>query len=259
MVQRKLNWKKDKPDERDLKFCLEAPVQLPPKVDLRPFMPPVVDQGQTGSCTGNAIAGALGFLELKALKTPEVEPEEFSKTYEPISRLFIYYNERYMEGTTDEDAGAQIRDGILSISKYGMCRESTWPYDESKALIRPPEPAYAEAAVHKAVKYFRINDGDLYHMKSCLNDGYPFVFGFSVYASFMSDFTAKTGRQSMPRPGEGVEGGHAICCVGYDDDLECFIIRNSWGTSWGDKGHFYMPYNYAASKELSSDFWTIRK
>ena len=255
----KLNWKRDPTDIRDIKFSITAPVQLPPKVDLRPLMPPVVDQLNIGSCTGNAIAGSLGYLELKALKTPEVEPEEFSKTYEPISRLFIYYNERAMEGTVNQDAGAVIRDGIKSIATNGFCRESVWPYDESKAFTKPADAAYAEASKHKAIQYSRINDGDLYHMKACLHDGYPFVFGFMVFTSFMGEFTAKTGRVSMPLPHEQCEGGHAVCCVGYDDSMEVVVCRNSWSDKWGSRGYFYLPYNYVSNPQLASDFWTIRK
>jgi C1A family cysteine protease len=62
----------------------------------------------------------------------------------------------------------------------------------------------------------------------------------------------------MPGPDEEVLGGHAVLAVGYDDSAECFIVRNSWGSGWGKKGYFTMPYSYLLEQNLSDDFWTIR-
>jgi C1A family cysteine protease len=84
------------------------------------------------------------------------------------------------------------------------------------------------------------------------------VFGFTVYESFESAEVARTGALQMPKPKEGVVGGHAVLAVGYDDKIERFMVRNSWGTSWGKKGYFTMPYTYLLSENLSDDFWTIR-
>src|SRR5262249_21513787 len=118
---KRYGWVPDFPDHRDHLYA--APVvnlsALPAKIDLRPHCPPVYDQGQLGSCTGNAIAGAIHFDRVKQHKTPDFVP----------SRLFIYYNEREMEGTVSSDAGAQIRDGIKSVSERGDCPETQWPYE----------------------------------------------------------------------------------------------------------------------------------
>ena len=88
--------------------------------------------------------------------------------------------------------------------------------------------------------------------------GYPFVFGFTVLSSFETQEVADTGVMPMPADGDKQLGGHAVCCVGYDDDKQCFVVRNSWGSSWGDGGYFYMPYKYMTDSGLASDFWTIR-
>jgi C1A family cysteine protease len=95
-------------------------------------------------------------------------------------------------------------------------------------------------------------------MKACLASGYPFIFGFTVYDSFESDAVAKTGIVPMPSKTELVLGGHAVMAVGYDDSKKWFIVRNSWGEDWGDKGYFYIPYDYLTNKNLASDFWTIK-
>jgi C1A family cysteine protease len=95
-------------------------------------------------------------------------------------------------------------------------------------------------------------------MLLCLSLGYPFVTGFTVYESFESAEVARTGIAPLPDPDERVLGGHAILVIGYDLDKKLFICRNSWGTDWGDKGIFYLPFEYLADTDLSSDQWTLR-
>lgn len=242
-------WTPDTPDHRDLMFMLPKKMKkLPSKVDLRRDDLPVFDQGALGSCTANAISAAFAFNVLKQ------QEEAF---YIP-SRLFIYYNERLMEGTVNIDSGAMIRDGIKSINKVGVCTEDTWPYVISKFTNKPTDSCYKEAADNKAIKYERLNRS-LYDFKSCLASGFPFVGGFAVYESFESREVAKTGKMPMPGKDERSLGGHAITVMGYDDEIQCFIVRNSWGVRWGDKGHFYMPYDYLLNRQLSDDFWVVQK
>jgi C1A family cysteine protease len=199
-----------------------------------------------GSCTGNALAGALEFLEIKA-KTPYVDH----------SRLFIYYNERILDGSVNEDSGAYLRDGIKTLAKQGVCSESTWPYLESNLFLKPTNTAYNEAKQRMIKSYYRLNG--LADFKNCLASGYPFVFGFLVYESFESNYVAKTGIVPMPKKREMLLGGHAVLAVGYSDNTQRFLIRNSWGIDWGYGGYFYLPYQYLANRNLASDFWTIRK
>jgi len=242
-------WIRDLPDLRDHLYATppEFLVKLPSNVDLRPQCPAVYDQGQLGSCTANAIAAALEFDQMK---------EKQSNVFVP-SRLFIYYNERVMEGTVNEDSGAQIRDGIKSVGKQGDCPETLWPYDIKKFAVKPPDKCYQQALKFKAVQYQRLSQ-ILNQLKGCLASGYPFVFGFTVYESFESQQVAQTGNASMPLPKETVVGGHAVMAVGYDDSQNWFIVRNSWGDGWGMKGYFTLPYAYLLEQNLASDFWTIR-
>jgi C1A family cysteine protease len=160
-----------------------------------------------------------------------------------------------MENTVSQDAGAMIRDGIKSVATLGVCPESNCKYVTKNFRRKPSKRAYANALKRKVSSYQRITTFD--DMKNCLANGNPFVFGFTVYSSFMSDAVAATGKMPMPAKTESVEGGHAVLCVGYDDDMQCMIVRNSWGTGWGDKGYFYMPYAYIKNSNLCDDMWTV--
>ena len=240
-------WVPDLPDHRDVLYGVvrRVPAKLPKSADLRPMCSQVEDQGNLGSCTGNALAGALEFLERKD-----------RVSFIDLSRLFIYYNERSLEHTVNSDAGAMIRDGIKTLAKLGVCSEAKWPYVESKFAAKPPAACYTEGLKHQITSYQRILTLD--EMRTCLADGYPFVFGFTVYESFMTQQVAKSGIGPMPKKGEKVVGGHAVVAVGYDDTKKVFIVRNSWGTSWGLGGYFTLPYAYLSDRNLSDDLWTIR-
>jgi C1A family cysteine protease len=241
-------WIPDQPDQRDHLYAAPPPVlaALPPSADLRAQCPPVYDQGQLGSCTANAIGAAIEFDRLKQ-SLPDFVP----------SRLFIYYNERVIESTVHSDSGAQIRDGIKSVASQGVCPETEWPYDITKFEQKPPAKAYTDALADRAVSYQALIQ-DPNQMKGCLASGFPFVFGFTVYESFESQAVAKSGHAPMPGPSERVIGGHAVMAVGYEESNQWFVVRNSWGLTWGMQGYFTMPYAYLLQASLSSDFWTIR-
>ena len=254
-------WTPDLPDARDHLFSAPqiALAALPPSADLRAGCPPVYNQGQIGSCTANAIGAAFEFDLIKQ-GLPDFTP----------SRLFIYYNERAIEGHVAVDSGAQIRDGVKSVATLGVCAETEWPYDDTPAASdggpfppgardgeRPPDTCYTDALNHRVTTYSRVVR-DLDQMRGCLAAGYPFVFGFTVYESFEGSAVAKTGVVPRPAPDEQVLGGHAVLAVGYDDSTQTFMVRNSWGTSWGQAGYFTIPYAYLTTRGLSSDFWTIR-
>jgi C1A family cysteine protease len=243
-TQARYGWHPDLPDARDHFYSAPVPKALPPAVDLRPNCPPVYNQGELGSCTANAIAAAVEFDRKKENLTDFVP-----------SRLFIYYNERVMEGHVPYDSGAQIRDGIKSVAKIGAPPDADWPYDIAKFADQPPAKAYADAKLDRALRYQRLVNY-LQQLQGCLASGYGFVFGFTVYESFESPTMAKTGVMPMPAPSEKKIGGHAVMAVGYDNASRMMIVRNSWGPGWGKAGYFMMPYEFIISPNCS-DFWTI--
>ena len=238
------NWVPDKVDTRDYIYRPNQ-VRLPSVVDLRSYCTPIEDQGQLGSCTGQAIAGAIEMLNKRNNKPTDV------------SRLFIYYYTRLLEGTVNYDSGAYIRDGIKSCYTYGAPLESLWPHVIGKFRTRPSASANTDAARRKVTLYERATNFD-----ACINalsNGYSVVVGFTVYSSFMTSTVVRTG--IMPYPNtrkEKILGGHAVLLVGYDSLAQRFIARNSWGTSWGANGYFYMPYDVIKNTNMSADFWVIK-
>jgi C1A family cysteine protease len=249
-VKRKYSWIPDRADPRDRLYQVPRRfLGLPLKIDLQNWCSPVEDQGPLGSCTGNASVGALEFLELKA------DPHRAG--YGDLSRLMAYYNGRAIEGTVRQDAGCEIRDVVKGLAKWGTCVESLYPYDVKRFTRKPTPVAYASALPRRITTYHRIVGLDA--MRACLAEGYPVIFGFTVYESFEGDEVARTGVLQMPSAGERELGGHAVLAVGYDDGAQRVIVRNSWGMDWGQKGYFTMPYAYIKNASLSDDFWTIRK
>ena len=214
----------------------------PVTVDLRAIMPLVYDQGSLGSCTANALCAAFA-----------VDHAGFTG-----SRLFLYYNERVLENTVYFDSGATLADGVVCLQKYGVCPETMWSYNTTKFAQKPPPTCYTNALKNRISGGYHIAN-DMTAMKSCLACGFPFVVGIAVYESFEARSVALTGRVPMPSPQEQLLGGHAVLCVGYDDRQKYWIMRNSWSASWGDRGYFYLPYQYLLNSSLSSDMWYIKK
>lgn len=246
IIKHKYGWRPQLPDIRDFQYKVSFPNEnLPQSVDLRQKFPPVYNQGTLGSCTANAIAGAIEYEQIK----------EKDLLFFTPSRLFIYYNERVMENTIKSDAGAIIRDGIKSVNSNGVCKETTWPYIEKNLTKKPTDEAYAEGLKYKTLVYSAVGQ-DQNSVKSCLANGDPIVFGIVIYESFEN--TNNSGIINMPPYDEKPLGGHAILAVGYDDLQKHIICRNSWGTEWGDKGYCYINYEYFFS-QLTSDFWSIKQ
>ena len=249
MVQRKVSgygWKPQLLDHRDLKW--RAPLSigaLPESVDLRssPFTPPVYDQGDIGSCTGNSTAACVQFLRRKE-SLPDFTP----------ARLFLYWNGRNYEGSTGTDSGAMLRDVIKGVNQYGAPSEDEWPYNDADVLTQPPQNVYDDAKKDVALMYEAIVP-TVWNLRAALTTGVPFVFGFTVYESFESPQVASTGVAPMPSADDTPIGGHAVAAWGYDNDQRTFLVRNSWGPNWGMGGYFTLPYDYITT--LAADFWQI--
>ena len=251
-MARKYGWKKDPKDHRDWQFkhvLKELETTLPAFVDLRGQLSPVENQENIGSCVANAVVGALEFLELKSLKCWL----RWWTKYRDLSRLFVYYNARQADGDVESDTGTTIRTAVKAVAQLGVCMEKTWPYDTTRWMDRPSDLAYKQAKVSEIKDYYRANAGT--EVKQALALDFPVPFGATLFPSFEN--VGSDGKVPMPS-GEPI-GGHAMLIVGYDNLKQVYIVRNSWGTDWGDKGYCYFPYAYLENPQLADDFWVIRK
>ena len=257
-------WKRDLPDFRDFKYdhdsgLLRLNNTLAPTCDLTNLFPEPYDQGDLGSCTANAGVGSVQYFQKKQGNT----------VFMP-SRLFVYYYERVLENTVNSDSGASIRDSMKILAGMGAPPESMWPYVESQFTVQPPAAAVVAAKKDMVHTYVSVLQ-NLQALKTCLSEGYPINFGFTVYSSFESNQVASTGVVPMPHASEEVLGGHAVVICGYYDNGHVpaqgnltdpsggfFLVRNSWGPGWGRKGYFLMPYGYVCNSMLADDFWSIR-
>lgn len=253
----RLGYIKDKSDNRDIPFkldkaTLQALKNLPSHVDLRTTgnFPPVYDQGDLGSCVAQSTAALLYFLDKNI-------PDDDSFPDVQRSRLQLYYNARKIEGTVDSDDGCMIRDAFKGLNSVGVAPETDWPYEPTRFSMEPPQDVTVNN--QKLINYKRISR-NLEGIKLAVAAGYPVVVGLLLYSSFESDHTSTTGIVTMPDKKKEQElGGHAVLIVGYDDTKQWFIVRNSWGTTWGDLGYFYLPYEYVKSAKMASDFWSATK
>jgi C1A family cysteine protease len=243
---RRYGWRPSRPDHRNFKYSPTPHAALPASVDLRknPAMPAIWDQGELGSCTAHG-GGALHCYMHNLNKAGTFMP----------SRLGIYYCERDLEGTVKEDAGASVADCLKVLNKTGAGHEKLWPYNIAKFKQKPPKQLYLDAAKYRVQKYEQVDNTNATLLKTALAAGKPVVFGFTVYESFEAESVAKTGVVPMPGKDESVLGGHCVLLVGYDDSKKQWIVRNSWGTGWGDQGYCYFPYAFLTNADLASDFW----
>jgi C1A family cysteine protease len=227
-----------KADLRDEGYRFSAAPQavLPSMVDLRKLCSTIKDQGQRGTCTCEGLGGVMEFG-----RKPKIT----------MSVLFPYYNSGLAEGDTG-DVGREPRDVLKSALHDGVCLSKYWPYSRSIG-VKPSTTAYAHAS-YKIQAYHAL--AGLQDIKAVLAGGQPVYVGFVVYSSFEGEDVAKTGIMPMPKPGEEVLGGHAVVIVGYDDSRQWLIVRNSWGSKWGVKGYFFMPYTFVTKTNVS-DMWSV--
>ena len=246
-------WNRDIPDCRDKyynKIIINNDIcnnDICNNVDLRYHCPEIYNQKELGSCVANNVIFLFEFNEIL---------NDDTYAYSP-SILFTYYNERKKQNTIAYDSGSSIRNCIKIITKIGVCEDNLWEYDIEKFNKQPPRLCYSESKIYKSIEYYKLNQ-NINVLKSCLNEGYPFIVGISVYESFENDNYNKTKIIPLPNKNEKLLGGHVIAIVGYDNNYG-FIMRNSWGREWGINGYSYISYNYICDSNLAGDFWTIRR
>lgn len=242
----KVNTPKSTRDLRDHQLKLLNPkLKLSTSVNLKSQLSYVFDQGRIGSCTANSAGSMYSWIVQKNKR----------QLFIP-SRLFLYYNTRQIQGTIGYDSGASLRDTMRSLKQYGVCPETSWSYLYENLFKTPTSSCYVEGLERQALSYASVSIS-LVSMKNVLQTR-PFVLGILVYSSFFAPTVTKTGYVPLPNTQkETLMGGHAILVLGYDDKKQCFYCRNSWGSSWGNQGDFYLPYQYATNRKLSFDAWVL--
>ena len=222
--------------------------QLPHRVDLRKFMTDVEEQ-VGNSCVANAFVGAYEYLAKRELGEAG-----------DVSRLFVYYNARARHDSQHEDNGTAMYCAIESLIEYGACCEELWLNDEARICEEPDQTAYDNAANYTITEAeFLETNLDLW--RQTLAEGYPIAFALNLFESF-NDATTNRGRISLPKKTENTRethAWHAMLCVGYSDKDHMFIVRNSWGPEWGDRGYCYVPYDYIMHQDYNGhDSWIIK-
>lgn len=233
---------------------------IAPLIDLRAYCSPIEDQGMLGSCTANAAAGLVEFMERRA-----------SGRFINASRLFIYKTTRDLLGWTG-DTGAYLRTTMEALVLFGAPPEQYWAYDARPAATNPRfdvEPSafcYAFGDSYKSIRYLRLDPAGtplpnvLNNIRVYLDAGFASMFGFPVYNEF--DHPTPAGDIAYPAPTSHNRGGHAICAVGYDDNRMigankgALLVRNSWGPGWGLGGYGWLSYKYVTAG-LARDWWTV--
>ena len=228
-------------DPKDFRDILYTRVNKPLQklVDLRPWASAVEEQGHLGSCTGNAVVGAYELLQ---------NYKNESKL--DLSRLFVYYNSRLLEGAVNQDEGAYIRDAIKALKQYGVCAELLWPYRIDRFAMTPDESSYTDAKKRNIKNYYRLIS--IEDIVDALNNNWPVVFGTLVYRS-IDEISQTNYVVKLPSKNESPLGAHAMTLVGYDLDKELLLCRNSFGADWGDNGYCWIPFDYVESEFI--DMW----
>lgn len=240
------------PSKLKLVSFVSSTAALPSKVDLRSKLPQVYDQGRLESCIAHASCAAVQFLVPSFMG----------------SRLFLWYQARLMEGYASANAGGYLHDCMQVLETLGIPPESEWPYDATQFAVAPPNSTYPSALRHRVLQAVNVPE-DIQQMKGCLAAGFPFVIGIKLRTGLMQNvacnggmvngtFVKGTGMVDLPPTSAASIGGHAVCVVGYDDSMQRWIVRNSWGVNAGDNGHFYFPYDYISTQYLASDLWSVR-
>jgi C1A family cysteine protease len=220
------------PDGRDHVYRRSGST-LRNSVDLRSWDSLIEDQHLLGSCSGNAITNSY------ELQVKQRYPDQFVE----LSRLFVYYNARLLEGSETTDAGiTTLRSALKSLQQFGVCKEELWPYQRPLVNVRPTDACYQEAKSRTITNYQRLNDNA--DTLDALNQNLPVVIGMSIYPGF-EDLKSNNATISLPDDNTELEGDHAMVLVGYDLDKKLFLAKNSYGIFWGANGYCWITLDYA--------------
>lgn len=231
-------------------LCVLAPAVL--DLTKTKLFPPVYSQGNIGSCVAQVISAAYTYAIInKQLSDPQDPSIVFT------SRLALYYNMRLRRVTVNEDSGATIEDGMLSL-REGACDERLWRYDISRFREAPPLICVNDSGNHRAVEFERVEQS-LSAIKCMLYRNYPVSFGIILYENHQRLSSVNEYILEKPSKDDSELGGHAVVIVGYDDNKKIFKVRTSWGQQYGKLGHFYISYDYVLDNKYSFDFWAVTK
>ena len=234
-------------DPRDYKLIVPQKINISSSntFSLQSKVKTVLDQGQIGSCVSNTFSQYINMCTLNTVN---------------ISRLSHYYCGRAIKGDSSLiDSGLNIRQAAKIISQYGACSETDWPYNTALFNKLPPLSAFKSSLYFKKYSYSFLDQNIITFKSTLSNLNLPIIFGIRVYSSFMTNTVAKSGIVPIPNTTcESLKGGHCILMVGYNDNTQCFTCVNSWGTSWGQKGFFTIPYNYVTNPNLAFDFCVLQ-
>lgn len=227
---------------------------LPSQYDIASYVdvPPIKNQRNIGSCTAHA--GTTMY---------ETFLRVAGHSSEPLSRLFLYKVTRNLLKWTG-DTGGYLRTTMQAMAMFGIPLEEYCTYVTRRYEREPSGFLYAMAQNFQALTYYRLDlktnkEKVINSIKLNLASNRACMCGFVVFSNL-----GETGDVRLPGPRAQMEGGHAICIQGYDDDRRvgsfkgAFKFPNSWGTGWGEDGYGWLPYDYVR-QDLATDWWTLHK
>lgn len=243
---KKYGWTMDVPDTRDIYANIPEINNILPRVDLRSsgFLPEIYDQKDLGSCTAHSVMTAYMYDLNKNKKKLDFDP----------SVSFVYYNQRVITNSVNFDSGSSIRDAMKVITKLGVCSNNLYPYDTVFFTDKPSEEAYKQASDNINEMLYKRIKPDINNILKVLSYDIPVIFGFSVYESFDSQDTIRTGLVPVPSYNESIIGSKTAVIVGYDTNKKYLICCNSGGKKWGALGYFWIPFSFI-NERYCSDFW----
>jgi len=229
-------------EHADQAGLMAARAKPPTSKDLRVDWWKVSDQGSTGSCVGWAAADSV-------LRWHFVKAGRLKQT-ERLSPRFIWMASKEIDQQTSqpttfiEAAGTSVKSALDVARKFGSVRESTLPFGSGKLFAGTEKAFYARAARLKIGSYFNLTprpSSDFVDWRRWLATEGPILTRLDIDRTW--DDAADTAGNLDEYRFASTRGGHAVAIVGYTADR--FIVRNSWGTTWGDRGFGYASLAYA--------------